>query len=250
MKKIIRYAALGFGILGIVLFGLLNHKGETAFAASGNVISSFRLNPESEELARISQGLAFDGTYLVYGDSYDWTTGFQPKIYKLTTGGSVASSFNAPAPDPPYHKGLAWDGSYVWVAIAGEKRIFKADGGNTYITTENDYPYGLTLYGGYFYEVDAKSSDVYKIDPKSGETVSSFSGPTPTDSKCFGLANDGAYLYISTYGRNDKIYKYTFGGSEVSSFDAPCDHPVGLAYDGTYLWCVDDELEYFYQFEK
>lgn len=243
--------------LAVICFGasiilMCQIKMTPAYCAAGSVISSFQLPPETGEQwksGRASQGLAYDGTYLLYLDVC-WEEDFRPTIYELTTSGSIHSSFQAPEIDPPYHKGLAWDGDNIWVSIAGEREIWQVDGPDAPINTPNDFPYGMTYYDGYLYEVDGQDGTVYKIDPDTGATVDSFSGPDVTDDRFFGLANDGTYLYVGTYGRDDRIYKYTFGGSLVSSFAAPTNHPLGMAYDGTYLWCVDDQTEYFYQFEK
>jgi DNA-binding beta-propeller fold protein YncE len=250
MRNKILYGAVTGVVVILVAVFIWQFIPETAHCAPGDVISSFRLDPEQDQMARISQGLAYDGSNILYIDAYDWTGNFKPTIYELTTTGSVVDSWLAPESDPPYHKGLAWDGENAWVSIAGGNGIWKVGSEDPPITTENEFVYGVTYHDGYLYVVEAKDGTVYQIDAETKVWVGSFAAPDVTDDKYFGLATDGTYLYVSTYGRDDLILKYTIGGSYVSSFNAPCNHPLGLTYDGTYLWCVDDETEKFYQFEK
>ncbi len=253
------WPALALACFAASLILMCQIKLKPAYGAPGDGTAMFQLEPESASRKdRISQGLAYDGTYVVYLDDFiyeneDWEIYIYPTVYKLTTAGSIAGSFTAPGAGhekTTCHKGLAWDGSYIWVSIAGEKKIYKAGSDEAPIITENVYPYDITYAGGYLYEVDGNTGWVYKINTGTGSTVSSFPGPSTTEEKYFGMANDGTYLYIGTYGRNPKIYKYRFDGTVETSYAAPCGHPLGLAYDGTYLWCVDDETEKFWRFEK
>jgi hypothetical protein len=232
---------------GIILVSRIDIK--PAYGDSGSIVSSFFM-PPSYEYA-ISQGLAYDGTYLLYLDDYWYPDGEEyATIYKVTTTGSIVGSYVAPDTSTNDQKGLAWDGNDIWVSIPGQRKIYKLGGQGAPLSTDNWFSYDITYDSGYIYEVDGESGWVYKINTGTGSTVSSFAGPDPEDEKCFGLTNDGTYLYIGTYGRNPKIYKYTLAGSAVTSYSAPCGHPLGLTYDGTYLWCVDDETEHFYKFEK
>ncbi len=256
------WPALAVVCFGAVIILMCRIDFKPVYGASGDGTLMFQLQPESGSREdRISRGLAYDGTYLWYLDDFiketDWPppygTYIYPTAYKLTTAGSIAGSFTAPGAGPgetTSHTGLAWDGSSIWVSIAGKKEIWELGGGDTPISTENWFPYDMTYYGGYLYEIDGKSGWVYKINTGTGNTVSSFPGPSVTEEKYFGLANDGTYMYIGTYGRNPKIYKYTFAGTAETAYAAPCGHPLGLTYDGTDLWCVDDETEKFWRFEK
>ena len=232
-------AVVCFGA-GIILMCQVNLK--PAYGAPGDGTAMFQLDKAS------SQGLTYDGTYLIYLDVNYGTT---QAIYKLTTTGSIApGTAEPPRKSDANQKGLAWDGGYIWCSIPGNKEIWKVDSGDAPITTENDFVYDITYYDGYLYEVDGKDGTIYKINVASGATVDSYGAPDVTDDKYFGLTTDGTYLYVGTYGEDDLILKYTLAGSYVSSFNAPCNHPHGLAYDGTYLWCVDDITEEFYRFEK
>lgn len=251
MIKKYLWPALVLVCFGACLFFTSRINFEPAYADSGDIVSSFFMPPRSENINRISQGLAYDGTYLLVLDDY-WNPNGEvyASVYSITTTGTIVGSYVAPDTSTNAQKGLAWDGDDIWVSIPGKRKIYKIGGMGAPIDTDNWFPYDITYYNGHIYEVDGESGRVYKINTATGSTVTSFQGPTPTDEKCFGLADDGTYLYIGTYGRNPRIYKYTLAGSAVTSYAAPTDHPLGLAYDGTYLWCVDDETEYFYKFEK
>jgi hypothetical protein len=232
-------AVICFGA-GIILMCRINFK--PAYGAPGDGTAMFQLEKGS------SMGLAYDGTYLIFLD-VDFDDG--EAIYKLTTTGSkVPGTAEPPRKPEADQKGLAWDGSYIWVSIPGYKEIWKVGSGDEPITVPNEFIYDITYHDGYLYEVDGKNGTIYKINVATGATVDSYTAPDVTDDKYFGLTTDGTYLYAGTYGEDDLILKYTLGGSYVSSFNAPCDHPHGLAYDGTYLWCVDDITEKFYRFEK
>ncbi len=257
MKRKIAYAAAAAAVLGVLVFTTRNYIGETALADSGDVITSFA-TPEGT--MRFSQGLAYDGTDLLYLDDEAWYVYeggpvWKPGYFVITTTGSVVSSFLAPATDDGEysHKGLTWDGTRLWVSRAGsyDRGELYADGVPGYITTPNVYPYDIEYVNGFIYEVDGITGWVYKIETPGGPCVSSFPGPTCPDERYFGLTSDGTNLYLGTYGRNDRVYKYNLGGTLISSFLVPsCPNPMGLACDGSYLWCVDDDLDYIYKLVK
>jgi hypothetical protein len=235
-------------VLAVVCFGAclilmcqINFK--PAYGAPGDGTAMF------QHRVAFSMGLTYDGAYLRY---LDVNTERGLAIYKLTTNGSIVPGTAEPPreQDTTDQKGLAWDGSYIWMSIPGYREIWKVGSEDAPITVPNYFIYDITYHDGYLYEVDGKDGTIYKINVATGATVDSYTAPDVTDDKYFGLTTDGTYLYVSTYGEDDLILKYTLGGSYVSSFNAPCDHPHGLAYDGTYLWCVDDKTEKFYRFEK
>jgi hypothetical protein len=236
------WPALALTCFAASLILMCQIKLKPAYGAPGDGTAMFQYKKAS------SMGLTYDGTYLIYLDA---TYEPGPAIYKLTTNGSIApGTAEPPRESEADQKGLAWDGENIWCSIPGYKEIWKVESPEAPITTENSFVYGITYHDGYLYEVDGKDGTIYKINVATGETVDSYGAPDVTTDKYFGLTTDGTYLYVGTYGEDDLILKYTLAGSYVSSFNAPCDHPHGLAYDGTYLWCVDDITEKFYKFEK
>ena len=82
---------------------------------------------------------------------------------------------------------------------------------------------------------------------------------TAPDNNTCGLAWDKGYLWASEGGHATTypgvIFKIDTAGNILSSFDAPGQsflgpHPVGLAFDGTYLWSVDFLDEKIYKLSK
>jgi hypothetical protein len=136
------------------------------------------------------------------------------------------------------------------VAGVNDNKLYKVGSGENPLTTPNDFPYDITYSNHRLYEIDAVTGTIYKIIPTNGSVESSFSAPAVGSEKYFGLTSDGTDFYVGTYGRYDKIYKINTSGSVITSFDAPGNEPMGLAYDGAYLWLVDDENDTCYKLEK
>lgn len=82
-------------------------------------------------------GVTFDGEYLWYstGGSHYWNY-----VYKLTTRGSVVSSFQAPHGQGYLNKDIDWGGSYLWLTQASEAagKVFQ-------LTTAGSIVYSMFL---------------------------------------------------------------------------------------------------------
>jgi len=97
--------------------------GTPKIVALDDATGSFTNNFNSPFGANVHvNGLTWDGEYL-YASSYD-----SPRVYRLTTGGSVAASFVA---DHAANNGLAYDGARLWL-VAGrvnyDARRYTTDG--------------------------------------------------------------------------------------------------------------------------
>ena len=121
--------------------------------------------------------------------------------------------------------------------------------------TPSDYPSGLTFDGKNLWLSDFKTDKIYKLDSQ-GKVLKTIESPAywPT-----GLTWDGEYLWCSDvkglipqgdeYHRG-KIYKIDpADGRIVHTVDAPVSSPVSLAWDGKYLWCIDDIADKLIQFD-
>lgn len=270
MKKKTFYLA-GAAVTVAAVFSLVRAPLSTphAEAVTGTVVSSFRVGPTGARDGRNPQGLAYDGQYLwlmdaCFKDEYNPIN--VPYFYKITTAGSIAGSFPPPELGYPYdcnYKGLACDAGYLRLAASGgvKGRIYLIDINNpgadpTYITVENELPFGTgwepsQVGAGYAWEVDNKTGKVYRINPTTGATEDSFNTNVGTLRRPGGLAYESGAdrVWISGYGKADQIFGYTAAGSLVGSFDPPSTHPMGLTWDGGYLWYVDGCTDYFYKIE-
>ena len=150
--------------------------------------------------------------------------------------------------------GLAWDGSYLWSADYKSRKIYKIDPKNgdviKRLTTPGEWPAGLAWDGRHLWSADYKSRKIYKIDPKNGEVIKSINLPGKC---CSGLAWDGSHLWsadicaysatIFEIGAGAKIYKIDpKNGEVIKSIKSAHTSPRGLAWDGSYLWYIDEYM--------
>jgi outer membrane protein assembly factor BamB len=117
------------------------------------------------------------------------------------------SSFASPDSSP---RGLAWDGTNLWLA------------GNS-------------------------TDKIYKLNPSTGEVISSFASP---DSLPQGLAWDGTNLWLAGDSTDKIYKLNPSTGEVISSFASPDSSPRGLAWDGTNLWLAGDNNVRIYKLEQ
>ena len=191
--------------------------GSPAFGAFGDVISSFQMPP----ITNYCEGLAWDGDYL-------WSCGSPTVCFvRLTTEGSVVSSFRVTIGGYGLCEGATWDGAYLWSTWAAASY----DVGFTRYTTAGSrvghfrLDPGAAGTAGLAWENDGLWCKNRKYDT-GGLMVASF--PAPFD--LYDLAWDGHYLWSG----NKQL---TTTGSFVQSFAPPAiGTPSGTTFDGNYLW--------------
>jgi len=195
----------------------------SAFGAFGDVISSFPLAP----VLGASRGLTWDGVYLWSCDNL-W-------VYRLTTAGSIVSSFRVSPAGYAQLWGAAYDGSYVWIseqtlsnpcAVSRFTTTGSRVGGFTVYETSGFYD-GLTWDNGFIWLDGKKYTTI-------GSIVSSFGIGAPFHDTAF----VGHYMWANgpdlTY-----VYEWTTTGSLVASFAIPNGgQAAGKTFDGQYLWVV------------
>jgi len=198
------------------------------------------------------QGLAWDGEYLWVADDSTNT------IYKLDpSDGNVVACIPTGGASP---RGLAWDGGHLWNADDSSHLLYGTDPAtgravSVVRTPVMETKRGTSLLGGLAWDgrhlwsgfIAGWSSRMNRTDTCDG-SVNRFIFTKGVPS---GLASDGMHIWNATHNggiRLGLIYKYKLSdGLYVSHFDAPGYYPVGLAFDGQYLWCVDRETKQIYR---
>lgn len=116
--------------------------------------------------------------------------------------GRILRALKLPVAGTPY--GLAWDGTYLWVV-----------------------------------DIVSPTSQIYKIDPYTGEEITHFAAPGISYSYNRGLTYDGANLWVTGYDSTKtpyyRVYKISpVDGSVILDWGAPNGNRAnGLAWDGT-----------------
>lgn len=152
----------------------------------------------------------------------------------------ISRGFATPGQGDP--RGLAWDGSYLWMAEDDTKSLYRIDtldGSvvDTINTPGNSNTQGLTWDGSHLWHAEYDGR-VYKIDPVAKIVVLSFNTPT---SRPTGLAWDGTYLWTASY-QDDKIYQFSaVDGSLINEFASPTTNPWGLTWSDSTLWNVQNQ---------
>lgn len=185
-----------------------------AFALDSWLVNSFDF-PWDSQFPRFARDIAWDGSSLWVGEN------LSSGIYEIDpTHGSVISSFSAPGFNP---WGLAWDGSDLKNATIS---LCQHPPGDTF----PDKVYTITT---------------------AGSTLYDWLAPTSPDAEPHGLAFDGLTnsLWLSdSYSRY--IYQLDpLDGNVLSSFLFPGEAPHGLAWDGQYLWAIDNPNAMLYQLD-
>lgn len=80
---------------------------------------------------------------------------------------------------------------------------------------------GLAYYDGYLWAVDQVSDYVYKVDPATGDVVSSFQCTPPSGFHPTGLAYGQNLVYVGMWnnGTSGYVYKYTPTGGYAGAVD-------------------------------
>ena len=137
------------------------------------------------------------------------------KVYRYTSSGALISSFSIAAQTTTC-KGLAWDGSYVWVVSSNgsASTIHKYDISGTY------------------------QNVVYTI--------------TAQDNSAQGITWDGSFFWVC--GRqNNSIYQYTAAGvytGSTKSVAAQGTRPVGITFADSAYWVVDETANGVYKYQN
>jgi len=156
------------------------------WSEEGSILSSF-LPPRWEE---IHDGAAFDGTDF-WGSSY-----LQNTVFRLTTAGSVISSF-----PQSYAYGLTWDGQYLWTSdcVSSGQMIRRHTTAGSVVSSfivpsQINLACDLGWDGVYLWCPDIRGY-VYRLTT-TGSVAASFDPPGNRNGGC---TSDGNYLRVSCF---------------------------------------------------
>lgn len=145
----------------------------------------------------------------------------------------IVSQFTVPGSSP---RGLAWDGSALWL-VDNLENVYKLDpSGNVLSSFSITFTAsGLAWDGSALWiNSDSFSGPVYKLDP-SGNVIGSLNvGYWPNS----GVAWDGVNFWIGDYN-SSQMHKHSPSGTQLLFWDMPfvnMGHPTGIVHDGSNLW--------------
>ncbi|GAB4331218.1 MAG: hypothetical protein Kow0037_07620 [Calditrichia bacterium] len=161
-----------------------------------------------------------------------------------------------PAPDYPY--GLAYDGTNLWVGCSYANsadvlyKIDPADGtvlGTIPVPNSNGYytVKGLAYDGQYLWVFEDLPSashpdKFYKVDPATGTVLKTLNSPKNNYVGGLAFAN-GTLWYSDYYGTTPEgqlVQVDTSNGATLATIVTQGEQPMGVAFDGQFLWCVED----------
>jgi hypothetical protein len=144
--------------------------------------------------------------------------------------------------------GLCIDGDDLWIQDNDSNKIFKIDTTGQILRTLES-PGGtsrgsgdLEIVNGALWAISENDARLYQLDMASGAILKSFALPDSgaSDPSSWGLVWDGAHFWHTDYSYPCTIFELdTADGSVIRSFPAPGNLPIGIAWDGEYLWCVN-----------
>lgn len=130
--------------------------------------------------------------------------------------------------------GVAFDGTYIWVANENTdnvSRINPATGAKTDFAA-GDGPYGLAFDGTSIWVANGNADTVSKINPTTGAKTDFATGDGPR-----GVAFDGTSIWITNANANT-VSKMNPATGTKTDF-ATGTEPTGVAFDGTSIWVAN-----------
>jgi hypothetical protein len=192
-----------------------------------------------------------DGIELIGG--YLWTTECTSEdFYKLDpVTGEVVEVLTATG---AFIDHIAWDGQYLWGNDHHDRSVLlKVDPTTMTVVHTIPVPWvnlmGAAWDGEHLWTADPNTSRIHRLDPQSGDILSTFDfdfpGQDPAEQVC-GLGWDGVCLWVGDiiYHKYHQVDPAT--GEIVLTIEAPGgpdSMPTGFTWDGRYIW-IDDENPY------
>ena len=255
-------ARAAFGLIGaLAVFLFLSEFARSTADAAGSIISSFQV-PKSDGYERYLNGIVSVGNHYWICDAWDRGEYYPASIIKVDAAGSIIGSIPNPT-GKGYIKGLGYRGS---IPVHGECLYVNAGetcfthlittGGSVVSSFNPEFHAGDIAWDGtYIYLTNPSARKIFRFY-ENGNFDKSYNAPdaAPTSGRIpFGLAYDGGYLWVSCYGKNDRIYKVRpSNGSIWSSFPVPNPHAhvTAITAGGGYLEYIDDALDHVFVVDK
>jgi streptogramin lyase len=180
--------------------------------------SLIRLDPATGQSQTLRQESGAFETALVLDREAMWSCGSQlgqaPQLYKLDrSSGAVLATFPLPGHHPG---GLAFDGSYLWLADADARKLFRLDVEAAKVSRKlpspGFYPTGLAFDGSNFWAADAASGRIYRLrasnaradgvlDPRAFACAGRFVALTWDGQALWAAASDDSFAVRLELGR-------------------------------------------------
>lgn len=225
------------------LIGMPGIVPENANAEFGNIITLIHA-PEGTQ----PNGLAWDGNNL-WMSSYMQNSG----IYRLDpVDGSVLDKCIPSIANVDCYGGLTFDGNNLWVADNCRSRIYMLDPSDcsiiSTIINPDEFAVDLAWDGSYLFVYGYPGKIIYKLSSIDGSLIDFYIPAGIETGQNTALAYSDEYFWLS--GTNNMIYKIDpLDFTVVTSFEAPCSNPGGLAWDGKYLWVASYDKRVIYQID-
>jgi len=221
--------------------GAITPGGDEVFTVSkypdGTDVSSFSAGGD------VPSGLTWDGSYL-------WNvTAVSNDVYKYTKEGIQKGTFKV---DGAYPWGITWDGTYLGIVDRDSHTVYKYKKDGTRITGEEFTASppsggqfrGIAWNGMYYWMTHISTDTIYEFDNAGNQlsaknTPTAILGSTTWDGKNFMYQGPADYVYvISPDDPSTIIDRFKVIGLEEQEG----------AWDGIYLWSVDDIIDIVYQY--
>jgi fibronectin type III domain protein len=226
-----------------ILIGMPGIVIENANAEFGDIIN-FLSAPEGTQ----PNGLTWDGNNLWM--SSDMQNG---GIYKLDpVDGSVLGEYIPSIANVDRYGGLTFDGNYLWVADSSGSGIYRLHPSDcsiiSTILSPDEFTVDLAWDGSYLLVYGYPGKKIYKLSPIDGSLIDFYIPADVETGHNTALTYADEYLWLS--GTDNMIYKIDPSDfTVVTSFEAPCSNPGGLAWDGQYLWVASYDKGVVYQID-
>jgi hypothetical protein len=185
-------------------------------------------------------GIAFDGKAFWSGGS---NIAF---IYLYDAMGTITDSIPSPVPTTDFCVAeLVYDKGYLWACSEETDKIFKLNIETGAVVHQlnlaaNTNIWGMTLVNEHIFLSYYLDGFIVKIDTSTGQILNTLWTPKPIISmeyiqgSLYGLSTDYSHLY--------KIDTQT--GDFLDSVEWCIPYPLGLTYDGRYIWNISSAINF------